>query len=79
MLASPKMCKSTEVIGSSLRINDLGISTLFIISIFHFSYLSLIFWGTDSSHEILDSHISLCNILIPLGHTPKLIHSKYFV
>ena len=62
MLASPKVCKSTEVIGSSLRVNDLGISTLFTISIFHFSHLSLIVWGTDSSHEILDSHISLYNI-----------------
>ena len=63
MLASLKICKSTEVIGSSLRVNDLGISTLFTISIFHFSHLSLIVWGTDSSHEILDSHISLYNIL----------------
>ena len=62
MLASPKMCKSTEVIGSSSRVNDLGISTLFTIFVFHFSHLSLIVWGTDSSHEILDSHIPLYNI-----------------
>ena len=62
MRASPKMCKSAEVIGSSLRFNDLGISTLLTISIFHFSHLSLIVWGNDSSHEILYSHISLYNI-----------------
>ena len=63
MLASAKICKSTKLIGSCLRFNDLGISTLFTISSFHISHLSLIVWGTDSSHEIFDSHISLHNIL----------------
>ena len=63
MLASPKMYNSTEVIGSYLRVNDLGISTLFSISSFYFSHLSLIVWGTDSSHKILGLHISLYNFL----------------
>ena len=31
MLASPKMCKSTELIGFFLRVNDLIISALFTI------------------------------------------------
>ena len=53
------MYNSTEVIGSYLRVNDLGISTLFSISSFYFSHLSLIAWGTDSSHKILGLHISL--------------------
>ena len=63
MSASPKMCKSTELIVSFLRVNDLDISTLFSISSFHFSHLNLIVWGTDSSHWSFDSHISLYNFL----------------
>ena len=87
MLASPKMCKSIELVASCLRVNDLGMSTLFTISSFHSSNLSLIFWGTDSSHWIL-THMSLCTIfyrlnaqaiLTLLGQTLRLIHSKYFV
>ena len=53
------MCKSTELIGSCSGVNDLGISHLFPTSSFHFSHLSLIGWGTDSSQGI----ISLYNIL----------------
>ena len=63
MFASPKMCNSTELIGSCLRVTELGICTLFTIYSFHFFHLNLIVWGTDSSHEILDSQISLYNIL----------------
>ena len=63
MLASPKMCNFAELIGSYLRVNDLGISTLFTISSFHFSHLSFFVWDTDSYHEILDPHISLYIVL----------------
>ena len=63
MLTSPKMCKSTEIIGSCLRVNYLGISTLFTIFSFHFSHLSLNVCGTDSSNGIFDLHISQYNIL----------------
>ena len=84
MLASPKMYNSTEVIGSYLRVNDLGISTLFSISSFHFSHLILIVWALIHPTRFL-AHISLCAIsyrldaqaiLIPLGHSPRLTCSS---
>ena len=52
------MCKSTELTDSCLRVNDLGISTLFTMFTFHFSYLSLLFGALIKNSTEFLTHIS---------------------